>query len=232
MLSENIRSIRESRGLSQEELAIKLNVVRQTVSKWERGLSVPDSDMLISISEALDASVGTLLGEGVSEPEADGLSAIAEKLEVVNLQLARGRESRRRLVCGGPARIGHCDRPRLRVPGRAGKPVFALGLRRSRARGGGSPLSRIRVGFRPNRADCVGRRDRRALPLAEARVNREHRVIRSSIYPMLSIRQLSRIRNAPTKCHGPDSEDSPLTFPSSVLRLSRESRFWQPSRVR
>lgn len=100
MLSENIRSIRESRGLSQEELAIKLNVVRQTVSKWERGLSVPDSDMLISISEALDASVGTLLGEGVSEPEADGLSAIAEKLEVVNLQLARGRGSRRRLVCG------------------------------------------------------------------------------------------------------------------------------------
>lgn len=62
MLSENIRSIRESRGLSQEELAIKLNVVRQTVSNWERGLSVPDSDMLISISEALDASVGTLLG--------------------------------------------------------------------------------------------------------------------------------------------------------------------------
>ena len=75
MLSENIRSIRESRGLSQEELAIKLNVVRQTVSKWERGLSVPDSDMLISISEVLDASVGTLLGEGVSEPEADGLGA-------------------------------------------------------------------------------------------------------------------------------------------------------------
>lgn len=100
MLGENIRSIRKSRGLSQEELAIKLNVVRQTVSKWERGLSVPDSDMLISISEALDASVGTLLGEGVSEPEADDLSAIAEKLEVVNLQLARGRESRRRLVCG------------------------------------------------------------------------------------------------------------------------------------
>lgn len=56
--------------------------------------------MLISISEALDASVGTLLDEDVSEPEADGLSAIAEKLEVVNLQLACGRESRRRLACG------------------------------------------------------------------------------------------------------------------------------------
>lgn len=100
MLSENIRAIRKSRGLSQEELAIKLNVVRQTISKWERGLSVPDADMLISISEALDTSVGTLLGEGVSEPEADGLGAIAEKLEVVNLQLARWRESRRRLACG------------------------------------------------------------------------------------------------------------------------------------
>ncbi|MDD7368941.1 MAG: helix-turn-helix transcriptional regulator [Berryella intestinalis] len=100
MLSENIRAIRESRGLSQEELAIKLNVVRQTVSKWERGLSVPDSDMLVSMSEALDASVGALLGETVSEPETDNLSAIAEKLQVVDLQLARGRKLWRRLVCG------------------------------------------------------------------------------------------------------------------------------------
>ncbi len=100
MLSENIRAVRESRGLSQEELAIKLNVVRQTVSKWERGLSVPDSDMLVSMSEVLDASVGALLGETVSEPEADNLSAIAEKLQVVDLQLARGRKLRRRLVRG------------------------------------------------------------------------------------------------------------------------------------
>lgn len=100
MLSENIRAIRESRGLSQEELAIKLNVVRQAVSKWERGLSAPDADIFISISEALDASVGTLLGEAVLEHETDSLNAIAEKLEVVNLQLACGRESRRRLVRG------------------------------------------------------------------------------------------------------------------------------------
>ena len=49
MLNENIQSIRKSKGLSQEELAIKLNVVRQTVSKWERGLSAPDSEMLINI---------------------------------------------------------------------------------------------------------------------------------------------------------------------------------------
>ena len=45
MLSKNIQSIRKSKGLSQQELAIQLNVVRQTISKWEQGLSVPDSDM-------------------------------------------------------------------------------------------------------------------------------------------------------------------------------------------
>ncbi len=98
--NDRLIDLRRKRSLSQEQLGYELGVSRQTVSKWERGLSVPDSDMLISISEALDASVGTLLGKGVSEPEADDLSAIAEKLEVVNLQLARGRESRRRLVCG------------------------------------------------------------------------------------------------------------------------------------
>lgn len=100
MLSENIKVIRQSRGLSQEELAVKLNVVRQTVSKWERGLSVPDSDMLISLAEALGVPVSTLLGQPMSEPEEDRLGAIAQKLEVVNLQLARRNETRRRLVRG------------------------------------------------------------------------------------------------------------------------------------
>ena len=53
MLNENIKAIRKSKGLSQEELAVKLNVVRQTISKWENGLSVPDSDMLISYRRRL-----------------------------------------------------------------------------------------------------------------------------------------------------------------------------------
>lgn len=81
MLNENIKAIRKSKGLSQQELAIKLNVVRQTISKWEQGLSVPDSDMLISISEVLETPVSTLLGEAVVETEADTLKAISEKLE-------------------------------------------------------------------------------------------------------------------------------------------------------
>ena len=67
MLNENIKKLRKSKGLSQEELAIKLNVVRQTVSKWENGLSVPDSNMLILLADELDTSVSVLLGENSSD---------------------------------------------------------------------------------------------------------------------------------------------------------------------
>ena len=89
MLNENIKTLRKSKGLSQEELAIKLNVVRQTISKWEKGLSVPDSSMLMLLADELDTSVSTLLGEPVTEPAADDLKAISEKLEVINLQMAK-----------------------------------------------------------------------------------------------------------------------------------------------
>ena len=98
MLHENIKAIRKSKGLSQQELAVKLNVVRQTISKWEQGLSVPDSDMLISLSEVLETPVSTLLGETVTEAEVDNLKAISEKLEVINLQLAQIKCSRRKVI--------------------------------------------------------------------------------------------------------------------------------------
>ena len=98
MLGENIKAVRKSKGLSQQELAVKLNVVRQTVSKWEQGLSVPDSDLLIALSEALETPVSTLLGESIPEPEADQLTAISEKLEVINLQLAQITCSRRKIL--------------------------------------------------------------------------------------------------------------------------------------
>ena len=97
MLHENIKTIRKSKGLSQEELAIKLNVVRQTISKWEQGLSVPDSDMLISISEELETSVSTLLGETIIESKVNDLKAISEKLEIINLQLAQRKIVRRKI---------------------------------------------------------------------------------------------------------------------------------------
>ena len=89
MLNENIKNLRKSKGLSQEELAIKLNVVRQTVSKWENGLSVPDSNMLILLADELDTSVSVLLGENVQENNSDDIKTISEKLEVINLQLAK-----------------------------------------------------------------------------------------------------------------------------------------------
>ena len=98
MLKENIKTIRKSKGLSQEELAIKLNVVRQTISKWEQGLSVPDSEMLVSISEILETPVSTLLGENISESKVDDLKAISEKLEIINLQLLQRKNTRRKMI--------------------------------------------------------------------------------------------------------------------------------------
>lgn len=73
-------------------------MVRQTVSKWERGLSVPDAEMLVAIGEVLDTPVSTLLGETVPASEPEGLQALSEKLEVLNDQFARAQESKRRVL--------------------------------------------------------------------------------------------------------------------------------------
>ncbi|MBS7158700.1 MAG: helix-turn-helix transcriptional regulator [Collinsella sp.] len=75
-----------------------MNVVRQTISKWERGLSVPDAEMLVAIGEALDTPVSTLPGETVPTSEPGGLQALSEKLEVLNDQFARAQESKRRAL--------------------------------------------------------------------------------------------------------------------------------------
>lgn len=98
MLKDNLKSVRKAKGLSQEELAIKLNVVRQTISKWEQGLSVPDAEMLISISEVFDTPVRTLLGENLSESKEDDLKVISEKLEIINLQLSQRKKEKRKII--------------------------------------------------------------------------------------------------------------------------------------
>ena len=93
MLNENLKTLRKAKGLSQEELAIRLNVVRQTVSKWEKGLSVPDADLLIRIADIFEVSVSKLLGETI-ESERD-INAVADQLERINEQLAiKNRRSR------------------------------------------------------------------------------------------------------------------------------------------
>ena len=165
MLHENIKALRKSKGLSQQELAVKVNVVRQTISKWEQGLSVPDSDLLIALSEALETPVSTLLGETVAESEADEVKALSEKLEIINLQFARRKATRRAALhwllialCGGilaiAAVLAAAGSPSLaayravrrhpghrRSPGRGEQPLPGLGLQRpgNRRHGRGHP---------------------------------------------------------------------------------------------
>lgn len=98
MLNENLKALRKAKGLSQEELAIKLNVVRQTVSKWEKAMSVPDAGMLIKIADALDTTVYILLGEETPESEEhESIKAIAAKLELLNEQFAKRSERNRKI---------------------------------------------------------------------------------------------------------------------------------------
>lgn len=85
MFSENLKTLRKDKGFSQEQLSLRLNVVRQTISKWEKGLSVPDAEMLVKISEVLDVSVSDLLGKAiVTEQESNSLETIALELEKLN----------------------------------------------------------------------------------------------------------------------------------------------------
>ena len=94
MLSDNIKVFRKNRGLTQEELAIRVNVVRQTVSKWEKGLSVPDAELLQRLAEVLEVSVSDLLG--APEVTSEERSQLAEQLSRINEQLAiKNRRSRR-----------------------------------------------------------------------------------------------------------------------------------------
>ena len=97
MLNENLKTLRKAKGLSQEELAIKVNVVRQTVSKWEKGLSTPDSELLIRLAEELDTSVTVLLGETIAQEETSELQQLAATLERINEQLAQQNARRRKV---------------------------------------------------------------------------------------------------------------------------------------
>ena len=88
MLQENIKAFRQKKGMTQEELASRLHVVRQTVSKWEKGLSVPDADLLIRLAEVLEVSVAQLLGGEAETATEDKPDAMIEQLSRINEQLA------------------------------------------------------------------------------------------------------------------------------------------------
>ena len=89
---------RKEQNLTQRELGEKLGVSYKAVSKWETGLSVPDSDMLIAISEALEIPVSALLGETITESKAEDLKVISQKLEIINLQFAKRKRTRQKLL--------------------------------------------------------------------------------------------------------------------------------------
>ena len=96
MLKDNLKTLRKNKGLSQEELSVKLHVVRQTISKWEQGLSVPDAEMLINISELFETPVSEILGENIEKREKNDLKVISEKLEVINEQLSNYQKEKRK----------------------------------------------------------------------------------------------------------------------------------------
>ena len=95
MLAENIKTVRKQRGMTQEELAARLNVVRQTVSKWEKGLSVPDAELLKKLAEILETDVSTLLGAPINTES--NANEIAEQLSWINEQLATKARNLRRI---------------------------------------------------------------------------------------------------------------------------------------
>ena len=98
MLKGNIKAARKAKGLTQEELADELHVVRQTISKWEQGLSVPDAEMLISISKILEIPISTLLGESIEQESEDEIENLSNQLAAINLSLAQSKENRRSIV--------------------------------------------------------------------------------------------------------------------------------------
>ena len=101
MLGENIKTLRKQQGFSQETLAQQLNVVRQTVSKWEKGYSVPDAEMLNTLSELFEVPVSTLLGGTIPEAEKQNdsrIDEIANQLAILNEQLANKTARRRKAI--------------------------------------------------------------------------------------------------------------------------------------
>ena len=89
MLQEKLKRFRKEKGFSQEQLAVRLHIVRQTVSKWEQGLSVPDAEMLVRVSEVLEVPVADLLGKTAGEEPRDStLDSIARELQKLNELLA------------------------------------------------------------------------------------------------------------------------------------------------
>lgn len=98
MLATNIRTLRQNKGWSQQDLADQIHVVRQTISKWESGLSVPDASLLIDLANVLDVSVADLLGETIDKSDKTDIHVLSEKLEAINLTLAKQQIKKQKII--------------------------------------------------------------------------------------------------------------------------------------
>lgn len=96
MLNENLRKARINKNMSQEQLALQMNVVRQTISKWEKGTSVPDAHTLVQLSEILELPVEALLGENQLKepPEPNEIARqLARMNDLTALKMQRSKEN-------------------------------------------------------------------------------------------------------------------------------------------
>ncbi len=91
--SEKLIALRKSRNLTQEQLAEKLNVSRQSVSKWESGQVIPDAGKLVEVSKLFDVTLDTLL----NPTELDELSLKTDLLAQQQQQML-AREQKRAKV--------------------------------------------------------------------------------------------------------------------------------------
>ena len=98
MLTDNIKRLRKEKGFSQEELAEKLNVVRQTVSKWENGLSVPDAEMLLKIADVLDTQISDILDTGIKSNKNSDLQTIDKELKKLNTKIEKENKTRIKII--------------------------------------------------------------------------------------------------------------------------------------
>ena len=106
MLNENLSRIRRERGLTQAALANKLNVVRQSISKWENGTAVPDADMLCRLADALDVPAQELLRGPEREAKMDTTADARQRTETNERRAVRSRISGNALKAALGAAIG------------------------------------------------------------------------------------------------------------------------------
>ena len=105
-LGKNIHDLRKQKGLSQEKLAEKINVTRQTISNWELGETAPNPEQLILLSGALDKSIDELVGNEIKRGT-DNQNDNTKLLKEIYFGLA--------IICGLIAGIGSFAANRFRL---------------------------------------------------------------------------------------------------------------------